>query len=163
MTNDEGMQIFRWDADARVWTPVSWPAWMKFREQGGFEPLPGVRNGDYSFVVCIVDEGTLFNIIPHKYRVDADGMIAQHRFDDLSADERAFVSKWTMSPVAPYDDEKEQFDALRDRIWQSDLPDEDAAMVLIRKLPAFPATEDQRPALSFLRAFGFGKPPMTVN
>jgi hypothetical protein len=80
--------MLHWNEAERKWHAIAWLAWMKFR--GGFEPLSGIGAGDHWFVVCIVDgQGTLFNIIPHRYRLDRDGRITAHDFHDLSAQEIA--------------------------------------------------------------------------
>lgn len=35
--------------------------------------------GEHHFVVCIVEDGRLYNIIPHRCLVDQDGRIADDR------------------------------------------------------------------------------------
>lgn len=153
--NDDPM-VLHWNASTSEWAPILWDAWMHFRAlRGEFRPLNGVGSGDHCFVVCIVDnEGTLYNILPHRYRIDADGRITDHYFDDLNEEERSFVSKWQVDRSAPQGADADRFDALRRRIWRCNLPPADAAAALIRNLPGFPATDMNRPVLSFLREFG---------
>lgn len=154
--DDDGPMVFHWNPATSEWAPILWDAWMHFRAlRGDFRPLNGVKSGDHYFVVCIVDnDGTLYNILPHRYRLDADGRITDHYFDDLTEEERAFVSKWQVDRNVPRGADADKFDALRWRMWRGNLPPADAAGALIRNLPGFPATDANRPVLSFLREFG---------
>lgn len=160
---EDDMVVLHWNEHSAVWEPVRWDDWMAFRGYGdNFRPLLGVREGDHYFVVCVVDEErTLYNILPHRYRIDRDGQITNHEFDDLTADDRAFVSKWNVSHDVPTGADGERFDSLRGRMWRSWLPPKDAASILIQNLPGFPATDDDRPVLSFLREFGMQRPGST--
>lgn len=165
---DDDMVVLHWNERAATWEPFRWDDWMAFRGYGdNFRPLLGVREGDHYFVVCVVDEErTLYNILPHRYRIDRDGRITDHEFDDLTPDDRAFVSKWNISRDVPTGADGERFDSLRDRMWRSWLPPKHAAATLIQNLPGFPATGDERPAMSFLRAFGIvpsSKPSKAVH
>jgi hypothetical protein len=55
--------------------------WMRFRELGAkFAPLLHVTAGEHHFAICIVDNGRLYNIIPHRYLIDRDGRIADDRY-----------------------------------------------------------------------------------
>ncbi|MGB5904461.1 MAG: hypothetical protein WBH00_16590 [Xanthobacteraceae bacterium] len=154
--NDADPIVLHWNAATSEWTMIPWDAWMHFRAlRGDFRALSGLKSGDHYFVVCIVDsDGTLYNILPHRYRLDADGHITDHHFDDLDGSERAFVSKWQVDQDAPQGADADKFDELRGRIWRGNLPPTDAARALIRNLPGFPATDTNRPVLSFLREFG---------
>jgi hypothetical protein len=58
-----------------------------FRELGSsFAPLPYVTLGEHHFVVRAVEDGRLYNIIPHRYLIDRDGRIADDRFFDALSD-----------------------------------------------------------------------------
>jgi hypothetical protein len=162
---DDETIVLHWNEAARTWDLIPWSAFVKFRAfLEKFQPLPGIGAGDHWFVVCIVDEQkTLFNIIPHRYRLDLDGCITDHHFHDLSAEEIDKVSKWEISRVTLEDADQSAFNALRDRMWRSYLPTPEAAMVLMRQLPGFPASGAHRPVLSFLKAFGFTPQNQSVN
>jgi len=157
MTNDDEAMILHWNEQSETWDRISESAWRSFRDTP-FLPLRGIRNGDHSFVVCIVDENkSLFNIIPHKYRLDDDGRITSHRFDDLSEDERSFVAECMIDPIGPDHEGQKRFRDLRERMWRGSLPPRQAADTLIRALPGLPLNADC-PAVSFLRAFGVTAP-----
>jgi hypothetical protein len=162
--NDDGTVVLRWVPEESRWLRVSWDDWVKF--SGDFEdrvPLQGVRNGDFSFVVCIVDEHkTLFNIIPHRYRLDADGKITPHNFDDLTEEERGQVERLVLLQ-APSEKEQARLNELRERQWQSNLPTRAAALALVRDLPGFPISDTTRPVWSFLTAFGIASPDHRRN
>lgn len=153
--SDDATIVLRWlPAESRR-LRIPWDEWMKFRgDFGDRVPLQGVRNGDFSFVVCIVDEHqALFNIIPHRYRLDADGKITPHSFDDLTAEERRQVEHLVLLR-APSEKEQARLNELRERQWRGNLPTDAAALALVRDLPGFPVSDTSRPVWSFLKTFG---------
>jgi hypothetical protein len=78
-TLDEGQQVLHWRDGA--WHHIAWNDWSKFRELGAaFLSLPHVTAGEHRFVVCIVEDGRLYNILPHRYLIDQDGRIADDRY-----------------------------------------------------------------------------------
>ena len=156
IADDDQTLVLHWNEAVGSWNPIRWDSWSHFRAiMTDFQPLAGVGAGDHSFVICVVDQDrTLHNIIPHRYRVDEGGRITDHEFDDLTADERAFVDRITMQKELPSDEDRPRFDRLRERIWQSHLPSPAAARALINDLPGFPVRDHQRPVWSFLSAFG---------
>src|SRR5437667_9833 len=121
-------QVLLWRDGA--WHPIEWACWMSFRGIGeSFVPLPEVGAGEHHFVVCAVEDGRLFNIIPHRYLVDADGRIVDDGyFDVLSTDEvelyEALNKRYYAWPETHPLNEQEQrdFEAIRERLWRSWLP-----------------------------------------
>ena len=82
---DEGQQVLHW-RDA-AWHRIAWQSWMSFRAlNADFAPLPDVTAGEHRFVVCIVEDGRLFNILPHRYLIDPDGRIADDRYFGVLSD-----------------------------------------------------------------------------
>jgi hypothetical protein len=162
---DDDMVVLHWNEAARTWNKILWSDWMKFRAfRDEFRPLSDIRAGDHCFVVCVTDEHqNLFNILPHRYRLDRDGRITDHHFDDLSTSERAFISKWQLSQEAPTGADADRRDALRERMWRSWLPTQEAATILIRHLPGFPTSSFDRPAIEFLSAFGITAQNRSAN
>ncbi len=148
--------VLHWRSDDGVWFPLRWDRWMQFRGfEGEFVPLDGVQPGDHCFVICILDEDkTLYNIIPHKYRIDSDGSISKFRFDDLSDEDWRLIDKWQVAKDFPDPATSDVLYALRERAWRANLPTLHAARELLNNLPGFPATGEDRPAISFLIAFG---------
>src|SRR5690348_10420614 len=67
--------VYWWDHEALRWTEVSWDKWAAstgIRAPG--RPLTGIRPGDTYFAVCVIDDdGSIANIIPHRYIIDAEG------------------------------------------------------------------------------------------
>lgn len=153
---DDDMVVLHWNEQTKVWEPVRWDDWMSFRGLGdAFRPLLNVRAGFHTFVVCVVDEDrSLYNILPHRYRIDGDGRITDHNFSDLTDEDLAFVAKWDLSRVVATGADAERYDNLRLRLWRSWLPEPEAARALIDNLPGFPKTDEERPVMSFLREFG---------
>jgi hypothetical protein len=126
-----------------TWHRIDWASWSKFRDtlKQGFVPLPHVAAGEHHFVVCVIDDGRLRNIIPHRYLIDRDGRIADDRyFGVLSDDEIERFEALTLQPTMT---EAEQctFDALRERVWRSMLPPAEAG----RKLTRIAALPDRVP------------------
>jgi hypothetical protein len=98
---DEGQQVLHlWNG---VWRGIPWDSWLRFREEG--QPLPDVLGGEHYFVVCMVEDGRLFNIIPHRYRIDNGGRISDARYFGVLSDE-----------------EIEQFEALNRRHYEYPRP-----------------------------------------
>jgi hypothetical protein len=146
--DDDGQQVLHWRSGA--WHRIAWQDWMNFREQGAsFAPLPFVTAGEHHFVVCAVEDGRLFNILPHRYLIDRDGRIADDRyFGVLSNAEieryRALDRRHYEYPQAhPMNDEEQaEFDAIRNRLWHSWLPPVEAVRELTRAAVALPDEND---------------------
>ncbi|WP_431014753.1 hypothetical protein [Bradyrhizobium pachyrhizi] len=145
---DEGQQVLH--LRDSVWHRIPWDSWLKFRDTGqAWAPLPHVGAGEHHFAVCIVEDGRLFNIIPHRYRIDGDGRIADDRyFGALSDDEiRQFEAlnrrHYEYPQTNPFTEAEERaFDALRDRIWRSWLPPAEAVRALTLAATALPDESD---------------------
>ena len=70
-----------------AWHRIAWQNWMSFRAvTEPFAPLPYVTAGEHHFVVCIVEDGRLYNVIPHRYLIDRDGRIADDRYFGVLSD-----------------------------------------------------------------------------
>jgi hypothetical protein len=145
---DEGQQVLHWRDGA--WHRIAWQDWSSFRAVAEpFVPLPDVIAGEHHFVVCIVEDGRLFNIIPHRYLTDRDGRIADDRYFGVLSDAeieryRALNKRHYEYPQAyPLnDDEQRQFDAIRGRLWRSWLPPVEAVRELTRAAVALPDEND---------------------
>lgn len=83
-------KVFHWVPEKDEWEPISWEDWSGFR--GIMQPsaeLPGISGGIHHFIVCVLDDdGTVVNLIPHKYLVNVDGTIGADNFAGLTKDER---------------------------------------------------------------------------
>jgi hypothetical protein len=158
---DEGQQVLHWLGGA--WHRIALQEWMSFRETGAaFTPLPYVTGGEHHFVVCIVEDGRLHNILPHRYLIDRDGRIADDRyFGVLSNAEidryRALNKRHYQYPQThPLNDEERlDFDAIRDRLWRSWLPPTEAVRDLTRAAVALPDEDDA--AWDVLEACGISR------
>jgi len=146
---DYAMSVLRWCDGA--WHVIDWDDWANFRATlVPFAPLSGVTAGEHHFVVCVVEENRLRNIIPHRYLIDRDGRIADDRyFGTLSDDEIVryeVLEKRLNEP--PYDvdslsgDEWRELDMLRDRLWRSWLPSAEAIRALPGMTRAMPHEND---------------------
>jgi hypothetical protein len=156
---EEGLQVLH--LRDGVWSRIPWDAWLRFREEGqGWAPLPYVRGGEHYFVVCVVEDGCLFNIIPHRYRIDNDGRISDGRYFGVLSEEEieqfeALNRRHYEYPQASPLTEAEQaaFDAFRDRLWRSWLPPAEAVRELTVAATALPDETDA--AWKVLEACGF--------
>jgi hypothetical protein len=45
-----------------------------------------VTAGEHHFVVCIVEDGRLYHIMPHRYLIHRDGRIADDRYFGVLSD-----------------------------------------------------------------------------
>lgn len=145
---NEGQHVLHWRQGS--WHPIDWDTWPHFTGWAKpWAPLPGVGTGEHYFVVCILSDGRLYNIIPHRYLVDSDGrIIGDVYFGVLTDDEiphykrlneRHYESPQTL-PLS--DDEQKDFDAIRDRLWRSWLPPAEAMRELMRVVGAMPDEGD---------------------
>ena len=83
MAIDDEQQILHWRGGA--WHQIAWSGWLRFR--GLTKPLsalPGVGEGVHHFVICTTEDGRFLNAVPHCYRVDQDGRIADDGNGGLS-------------------------------------------------------------------------------
>jgi hypothetical protein len=108
-----------------------------------------VTAGEHYFVVCIVKEGRLINILPHRYLIDRDGRIADDRyFGVLSKGEikqfKALNKRHYQFPQTnPLSKEEEAaFKCLRGRLWRSWLPPAEAIRELTQVAAALPNAAD---------------------
>jgi hypothetical protein len=108
-----------------------------------------VTAGEHRFVVCIVEDGRLFNIHPHRYLIDRDGRIANDRYFgvlsdvEIERDEALNRRHYEYPQAHPLNDEEQsEFDAIRDRLWRSWLPPAEAVRDLTRAAVALPDEND---------------------
>jgi hypothetical protein len=147
---DEGQQVLHWRQDE--WHRIPWAQWMSFRADFAdtpFVPLPDVTAGEHYFVVCAVEDGRLFNIIPHRCLIDGDGRIADDGYFGVLSDEEIKHYKalnkrhYEYPQTSPLNKaEEETFEALRSRLWRSWLPPVEAVRKLTRAATALPDETD---------------------
>jgi hypothetical protein len=152
-------QVWHWRYNE--WHRVPWAQWMSFREiNEPFVPLPDVTAGEHYFVVCAIEDGRLFNIIPHRYLIDRDGRIAKDGYFGVLSDEE--IKHYEALNKRHYEypqtnplnrAEEETFAALRSRLWRSWLPPVEAARQLTRAVTALP-DENDNAAWHMLEACG---------
>jgi hypothetical protein len=122
---NDGQQVLHWrDGD---WHLIAWDAWVNFLDRDvAFVPLPYVTAGNQYFVVCVVEDGRLYNILPHRYLIDGDGRIADDRYFGVLSDSE--IERYQALNKRHYEypqahrlngDEQREFDAIRDRLWRS--------------------------------------------
>jgi hypothetical protein len=94
---------------------------------------------------------TLLNIVPYRYRVDAEGRIVSCRFDDLNDVE---VERLDLLVVQTDLTSEEAHDLreLRERQWVGTLPTAKAAEALVHQLSPF-RIGVHSPAIKFFEAF----------
>jgi hypothetical protein len=143
---DEGQQVLHWLGGA--WHRIAWQNWMNFLGTP-FTPLPYVTAGEHHFVVCVVEDGRLYNIIPHRYLIDRDGRIADDRYFGVLSDGEAERYRALNKRHYAYTEahpltkaEQTEFDAIRDRLWRSWLPPVEAVRELTRAAVALPDEND---------------------
>ncbi|OKO82611.1 hypothetical protein AC629_23855 [Bradyrhizobium sp. NAS80.1] len=158
---EEGQQVLHWRDGA--WHPIAWQNWMNFRELNGpFAPPPCVKAGEHHFVVCIVEDGRFYNILPHRYLIDPDGRIADDRYFGVLSDgeiaryEALNRRHYEYPQAHPLSREEEgEFESIRDRLWRSWLPPVEAVRDLTRAAVALPDENDA--AWDVLEACGISR------
>jgi hypothetical protein len=112
---DESL-VYWWNPARKIWVQVSWEAWTAARAVDGSKPAPvvGLSAGDHYFVVCILDDdGTVVNIIPHRYEMPQPGIIGPGVFD-WTEEECEFIDKMYLD-MSPSAEDEARFQALRER------------------------------------------------
>lgn len=141
--------VFRWVESSAEWVPVSWGEWFSFRG-GRAHPFSA---GDHRFVVCVViEDGTIANIIPHRYQIDDHGQVID-AFDGLDDVERAEVQRIMIARDASAQD-TERYRELMERGWRLALPAISAARELLRSLPTPLSADKQHGYRHFIEACG---------
>jgi hypothetical protein len=160
--NDDGKQVLHWRGGA--WHRIAWDDWMSFRNIQGdsFVPLPYVTAGEHHFIVCAVEDGRLYNILPHRYLIDRDGGIAEDGYFGVLSEveiaryEALNKRHYEHPPTDPLSkDEQPEFDAIRNRLWRSWLPPVEAVRELTRAAVALPDENDA--AWNVLEACGISR------
>jgi hypothetical protein len=157
-----------WHLRDGSWHRVDYGDWCRFRglAKEGWAPLPDVHPGEQHFVFCVVDDGRLYNIIPHRYLIDDAGRIVMdqyfgHYFGLFSGDEierleslgKRYYAWPKNQPLT--DHEEQEFSAFMHRLWRASLPPPSAMRDLMRVLPALP--EEGSAAWLVLEASGFSQ------
>jgi len=108
MAFDDHSQVLHWLPAEDRWEAISWDDWLQFRElKHPFMPLPEISGGIHYFIVCIHDDSTPINLIPHKYLIDPDGHIGSDNFAGLTAEERDDYNRIMMLPkYGPGDEDR---------------------------------------------------------
>lgn len=134
------------------WQSASWAHWVNFRKTNSdWRPIPGVRDGDYFFVICILNGcRALTNIVPHRCSVDVFGRQVGDATIGLAPIERDRVrelsSKRRLTPL-----EEQEHRYLEERTWAESLPPACAAQTLIALLSDI-SSEVLDPACRFVSA-----------
>jgi hypothetical protein len=150
----ESSLVYWWDSIAAHWHQVSWHDWAASAGVSGrAKPLPMVRPGDTHFVVCVHDDdGSIANIIPHRYTIDADGF--RRRGDDgITDEETAFESAYYLKKDTT-DDEDCRHREINEKVYRWSLPPAKIARELLRALPSPPSIVPTHGVRHFMSACG---------
>lgn len=146
--------VYWWDDTAEQWREVSWSAW---EASSGFsvpvKPLSDIRAGDTHFTVCVIDDdGSVANIIPHRYLLDEQGF-RRHGDEPITDEERDFENAYCMKRETTEAEDRRHVE-INQRIYRWSLPSADAARKLLRTLPSPPSVDAKHGIRSFLDACG---------
>lgn len=144
-----------------IWHHVALDSWSKFLDKGElWAPLPHVISGQHYFVVCVVHDGRLFNIHPHRYLIDNYGRIIDDNYfgvlsnEEIKEYEGLNRRHFKYPQTNPLNEmEQQAFDTFRDRLWRSCLPPAEAVRQLTDIVTALPDETDA--AWNVLEACGF--------
>jgi hypothetical protein len=130
--------VLHWLPEEDRWELIGWEDWTAFR--GIMAPsigLPGIAGGIHYFIVCVHDDGTLVNLLPHKYVIELDGRIGPHNFPGLTREERLTYSQIMLARESNPKD-KARLDEIRSKMWDVFLPPPESIPALRRALPKPP-------------------------
>lgn len=146
--------VYWWDSRAERWGEVSWDAWAASSGVSApAKPLPSIRPGDTHFVVCVVDDdGSIANIIPHRYLIDEQGY-RRHGNEPITDQENEFERAYYLKKETTEAEDRRHVE-INEKIYRWSLPPADAARILLRVLPAPPSVNNQHGIRHFLNACG---------
>ena len=133
-------KIYWWRGDG--WAEIAWEVWAAFLSPGGEQrPLPAVPPGDHHFVVAITaTDGTIANVIPHRYRIGGGGRPSESSRGLSASEEAEFrqLSKgfYAAADSTLSDQQVGRFEALREIVYAAALPPYDACVALPAALNA---------------------------
>jgi len=157
MTEIEGELEFRallWDEASRSWKEIPWSA-------HGAVALEGAKAGDHRFVICVMEAGELYNIIPRRVITDDNGVIIRG-VDGLSDRERKEYGRLMVKPTLTKREDA-RIDSLRKKMSaQFDLP-QDLKELLVRFLPGPPASIDSAGISNLEIEYGILRNSKTVH
>jgi hypothetical protein len=150
--------VYWWDSEAGRWDEVSWDDWVASSGiSAPAKPLPGVRPGDTRFVVCVVDDdGSIANIIPHRYLIDGDGY-RRHGEEPITDEEKIFERKYYLKRETT-EGEDYRHKEINEKIYLWSLPPAAAARILLSVLPAPPSMNVEHGIRHFMTACGVSQP-----
>ena len=147
--------ILHWDECQTSWAELSWRDWVRFRAvgDGGLGELAGAEAGEHYFLVCILgDRGELWNVIPHRYVMSADGRLV-HGFDGLDDTERKESFRIGELPM-PTSEDAERYQEFGARGLSVNLPPLHTLQPLLRTLPGLAGAQSGAACWPFLSAIG---------
>jgi hypothetical protein len=150
--------VYWWDSEDRRWVEVSWNDWAASSgTRAPAKSLPGVRPGDTHFVVCVVDDdGSIANIIPHRYLIDGDGY--RRRGDELISDEKNIFERKYYLKRETTEAEDRRHKEINDKIYRSSFAPAAAARTLLSVLPAPPSMNVEHGIRHFRAGCGVSLP-----
>jgi hypothetical protein len=151
-------RVYWWDSEDRSWVEVSWNDWVASSGiRAPVKRLPRVRPGDTRFVVCVVDDdGSIANIIPHRYLIDGDRY--RRRADEpITDEERTFESNYCLKRETT-EAEDRRHEEINDKIYRWSLPPAATARILLSVLPAPPSMSIDHGIRHFIAARGVSLP-----
>jgi hypothetical protein len=147
--------ILHWDKCEAVWAELSWRDWVRVRgfDKSGFRLLVGAEAGEHYFLVCVLgDRGELYNVIPHRYVMSADGRLV-HGFDGLGAAEREESCRIEALPLPSIED-MERYKEFGARGFSVNLPPQYTVQSLLKVIPGLAAAQEGGACWNFLSAIG---------
>lgn len=134
MTVDDTL-VYWWDQQRDYWVRLQWDDFEQWLNKS--EPLPVIPPGDQYFVVCVADDdGSICNILPHRYVFDDGGRRRRGDNGPLSDEDVAFDRKILVKRDELTAAEQHRFEEIQERIYRWCLPPVDAARRLFAVLPA---------------------------
>jgi restriction system protein len=131
--------VYWWASANQFWQELSWDEWAA--SSGVMQPampLHSVQRGDTYFALCVRDDdGSIANIIPHRYVIDAGGY-RRGGDDGITAEETAFEREiYIKRQLSP--EEEQRHIEINEKIYRWSLPSPAIAQELLRVLPAAPS------------------------
>lgn len=136
---EDTLKIFHWLPEKDEWEPISYEAWTGFK--GILTPrtgLPGISGGVHHFIACVLDDdGTVVNLIPHKYLIEMNGKLGPANFEGLTKDEREEYWK-LMTAREDTPEDRKRLNEIRDKMWPAYQPPKESIEALKWVLPNRP-------------------------
>jgi len=113
------------------WESIAWKQFFEFKSET--DRLPNWQGDVFIMAVVLSDDGSVANMIPHRYRFDDSGRRLPGDVGPLTNDENSELNRLCLLRNHT-ESEKARLQSLNEKVWEWCLPKQDEIRSLIRML-----------------------------